>query len=92
MNRLRDAFRRWREKRRREKYLTTYSVNLKCRSCGAWSSDQPSQAPMIYSIGHPMAVEYKCASCGDTSHWVCEAGIWFSAEEFLGSNWREVAE
>lgn len=65
----------------REEYLHKYHLNLKCQHCNTWSSDCEKES--VYSeCGHPVATKYECGQCGGASYWVCEAGFWFSAEEF----------
>jgi len=75
--RLRD----WAAKKHRDQYLDRHGVNLKCPHCNTWSSDCESASSHV-SFGHSIATQYNCGQCSNPSYLVCEAGFWFSAEQF----------
>ena len=75
------SIRKWAQKHEREEYLKRTYLNLKCPHCNTWSSDSEKESTHK-SCGHEIATQYDCGQCGKDSYWVCEAGFWFSAEDF----------
>ena len=75
--------RKWAQKHEREAFLERHCVNLKCPHCKTWMADAESPGHFA-SFGHPIATSWRCGHCERPSAWVCEAGFWFTAEEFLG--------
>ncbi len=81
--------REWVKSKARRKFLEERCVNLCCPYCNTWQSDADKD-PVIRSFGHPIAVAMECGQCGASSGWVCEAGFWFRAEDFLGVESLEI--
>lgn len=81
--------REWAKGKAREKFLHERCVNLMCPHCNTWQSDADGEQ-RIRSFGHPIAVAMDCGQCGKSSAWVCEAGFWFSAKEFLGQEVTDI--
>lgn len=67
--------------RKEDAYLQRHGVNLRCPHCETWGSDA-IRPPTIKSFGHPIAVQSNCGQCEKSSYWVCEAGFWFTADQF----------
>lgn len=75
--------RQWVQRKEAQAFLEKTCVNLKCPHCNTWASAAEGEG-RLFEFGHPIACAYKCGQCERDSAWVCEAGFWFPAEEFLG--------
>lgn len=75
------AVRKWAQEHEREAYFNRTRINLKCPHCNTWSSDAETES-VHKSCDHEIATQYDCGQCNNPSYWVCEAGFWFTADEF----------
>lgn len=74
--------REWAKGKARKSFLEERCLNLKCPHCNTWQSDAEAEGG-LRSFGHPLVVALDCGQCKKASGWVCEAGFWFAADEFL---------